>query len=271
MDYILQGYRAYLIVFGAGWIVFLISILLDHVAPGCNLRLQFPDRVYDLLYLYPWQEELYSNLFLMGTLVFPFFFLYGRMKEVARLVFGIRGETAEIGKRKALLARKMGLAVLGAFVICLVLFLENAVFFLIEGNGLHPGLAWGFFFRLFWISLIYMVIAMFAAACADELETCEDMNMILLLLPYVLARMHSLIRFFSDQIAASNRVLKEPELVETWIRRLGSLQVLAPVTWCSPGIQYPVWYGVCAALLAVILGVAGISIFLDAQKTGNDA
>lgn len=263
-DDMIRECRILLVISGIFLLFFLISLIVDHVAPGCNLHLQFPDRVYDLLYLYPWQEELYSNLFLMGSLIVPFFFLYRRMMQISKGVFGIRSMVVEKpGERRTGLFQRLGLCLLDSLVFCLALFLENALFFLIVKNDLMRELAWGFFYRMLAIEWIYMVIAFFVAACAEELEICEDVNLIILLFPYVMARMHSLIRFFSDQIVASNRKLKQPELVETWIRRLTSLQVLSPVTWSTPGISYPVWYWVCAVSLAVILGVAAISMFTD--------
>lgn len=260
-DVILREYKALLVLSGVLLVIFLIAVILDRAAPGCNLRLQFPDRVYDLLYLYPWQEELYSNLFLFFALMFPFFFLYRRMKEVLQTVFAVKGKK-EMWAGKILM-QGLGVSVVHSLLSCLILFLENALFFVIEGNGLMPQLAGGFFFRLFWISLIYMVIALFIAVCTEEMESCEDINIVVLLLPYVMARMHSLIRFFADQVVASNKKISEPELVETWIRRLNALQVLAPVTWCTPGIGYPVWYILFGVLLVLILGLAAISIFMD--------
>lgn len=264
-DIILREYKALLVLSGVQLVIFLIAIILDRVAPGCNLRLQFPDRVYDLLYLYPWQEELYSNLFLIFALVYPFFFLYRRMKEVLQAVFAVKGRDRQKTESGRMLMQGLGASVVHSLVCCLVLFLENVLFFMIEGNRLVLGLAAVFFFRLFWIGLIYMVIALFIAVCTEELESCEDINIVVLLLPYVMARMHSLIRFFADQVAASNKKISEPELVETWIRRLNALQALAPVTWCTPGIRYPVWYILFGVLLVLILGLAAVSIFMDVR------
>lgn len=268
-EIVVREYKALLIWIGINLAVFLLSVILDHAAPVCNVKLQFPDRVYDLLYLYPWQEELYSNLFLMVSLVFPFFFLYRRMMDVAGMVFGLRNENTGRTGRGKLLFHKLGPVVLKPLVICLALFAESAIFFLLEGNRLLPGLALEYFFRLFLVSLAYMALALFAAACAEEIGACEDMSLVFLLLPYVMARLHSLIRFFSDQVTASHKKLSDPELVETWIHRLTSLQVLSPAAWCTPGIGYPVWYAVCAAVISVILAVAAISMLMDVRETGR--
>lgn len=267
MDLILHRFKVLMILCITCMAVFLLSLILDRFAPGCNQKLEFPDRVIDLLYLYPWQDELYSNLFNMSALVFPFFYLYFGMKEVAQAMFGIRFRTFEdAGAKRAVLLYNLGSYVAKSLVTCMILFLENAVLFLIMGNRIMVGIAWGFFARLFGVGLIYIMLALFAAACVQELETCSDVSLVMLLLPYVLARMHSLIRFFADQVEASNKKLAEPEVVDTWIRRLGSLQALAPVTWCVPGMHYPAWYGLCGLLLAVSLGVAGISILMDSRQ-----
>lgn len=246
---------------------YILAAIVDAVAPECNLHMQFSDTVRHFLSLYEWQEELYSNLWCIFAVGYPFFFLYQRMAGFSRSLLreGDGMEKAGVTGGQVLFS-KLAVWAVRSLTECLVLFVENAMFFIFLKNKEMAAIAGWYYIRLFAVSLIYLALALFAASCSAEVEHCEELCLVALLLPFVLARMYAWVQLFADRMMASGGRLPDADRIYTAIQRLSSLQIFAPVTWCYAGMHFPVAYGLCGIAITVVLGVTGYSIYTGASQ-----
>ena len=248
-------------------VIFVLSIIIDHLTPVVNTVLNIPDAFRDFFALYAWQGQLYSNIFNIFAIIYPFIFTYTLMSSYYTSIIDEEQYETVIYMRNLGISRgdmqlaKLFVGLTKALSICIVILLENTIFFLILKNHTMLRISCIYCFELFAIGVIYMSIAMFISSYSINKDNCETISLAIILIPFIFARIHALLKLFTDlQVNSGKRVLKL-DIILNAISKLKALQLLSPVIWCFPGQKTSGAYGICALVLIIILTITGYSIY----------
>ena len=212
-------------------VLFLVSVIVDYLVPSFNSRyMRWPDMVKNLLSLPAWSRSLYGNIWQIFSLFYPFFLVYRVMTGLAgAIIEEERLETVVYLKnlsidRNVLIQAKGILWVVQSFAICLVLMIENVLFFLILRAGQMAVTVLKYYTDLFLVSLIYMAIALFLASFSQRESICEDKIFGVLVIPFLLARMYAVAGFMADLLVVAKR---EGKITDT-INMLSLIHISEP-------------------------------------------
>lgn len=249
-------------------VLFLVSVVVDYFVPAFNSRyMRWPDMVKNLLSLSAWKGNLYGNIWQVFSLIYPFFLVYevmsglaGAIIEEERLETVVYLKNLSIGRN--VLMRTKGLIWLAeSFIICLLLMIENMLFFLML-RAAHMALTvFRYYTALFLVSLIYMAIALFMASFSQRESICEDKIFGVLAIPFLLARMYAIAGFMADIMVAAKREGKIIDMIYMIADKLKVMTVLSPLTWCWQEIQVNGLYLLCGIVVTVIMTTAAYSIY----------
>lgn len=249
-------------------VLFLVSVIVDYLVPSFNSRyMRWPDMVKNLLSLPAWSRSLYGNIWQIFSLFYPFFLVYRVMTGLAgAIIEEERLETVVYLKnlsidRNVLIQAKGILWVVQSFAICLVLMIENVLFFLILRAGQMAVTVLKYYTDLFLVSLIYMAIALFLASFSQRESICEDKIFGVLVIPFLLARMYAVAGFMADLLVVAKREGKITDTINMIAEKLKVMTVISPLTWCWPEIQINGLYVLIGIIVTVIMATAAYSIY----------
>ncbi len=249
-------------------VLFVISILVDRLAPVVNYRyMRWPDMVKDLLGLPSWNRNLYVNLWQILALIHPFYVIYTMMTGLSGSVISEeRMETVVYLKnlsigRSVLLGSKVLIWLAWLLIVSLVLGIENLLFFKVLRADQLLWTSFRYYMQLGLAALAYMAIALFLASFQKLESTCEDHIFAILILSFLLARLHAVIGLFGTLLTQTGREGKVLDTVYMLANKLQVLTLVSPMTWCWPAISVERNFIVCGVLITVILTVMGWSIY----------
>lgn len=249
-------------------VLFLVSAVVDYFVPAFNSRyMRWPDMVKNLLSLPAWNRSLYGNIWQIFSLGYPFFLIYKVMSGLAgAIIEEERLETVVYLKNLSIdrnvLMQAKGLVWLAqSFVICLVLTMENVLFFLMLRADQMTLTVLRYYTGLFLVSLIYMAVALFMASFSQRESTCEDKIFGVLVIPFLLARMYAIAGFMADVLVAAKREGKITDTINMIADKLKVMTVISPLTWCWQEIRINGLYILCGIVVTVVMTIAAYSIY----------
>ncbi len=255
-------------------LIFIVSVVVDTVVPGFNYRyMRWPDIVKNLLAMPSWNHCLYANLWQIAAMVYPFFLIYEMMSgltdavlEEDRLETAVYMRGLSVG-RGAVVCGKFLLRVIVLLVSCALLFLENMLFFLFLDLDRMIAIAGKYAVLLAGVSIFYMMAALFLASFHEEEGRCRSMIQVLLVLTFLLARLHVVVDFLAELLVMTGRTGIWIDTLNKVSSVLGGLDVLAPLVWCWPNVPLQQAYAAGGVLIALICGVTGYSIYVHKKES----
>lgn len=249
-------------------VLFLVSVIVDYFVPAFNSRyMRWPDMVKNLLSLSAWSRNLYGNIWQIFSLIYPFFLVYevmsglaGAIIEEERLETVVYLKNLSIG-RNVLMQTKGLIWLVQSFTICLLLMIENMLFFLMLRAAHMTLTVLRYYTALFLVSLIYMAIALFLASFSKRESICEDKIFGVLVIPFLLARMYAIAGFMADILVAAKREGKITDMLYIIADKLKTMTVISPLTWCWQEIRVNGLYILCGIAVTVIMATAAYSIY----------
>lgn len=249
-------------------VLFLASIIADCFVPVFNSQyMRWSDMIKNLLSLPAWKGNLYGNIWQVFSLIYPFFFIYEVMSGLAgAIIEEERLETVVYLKnlsisRNVLMQTKGLIWIIQSFTICLLLMIENMLFFLILRAAHMVLVVFQYYTALFLVSLIYMAIALFLASFSQRESVCEDKIFGVLVIPFLLARMYAIAGFMADIMVATKREGKIIDIIYMIADKLKVMTVLSPLTWCWQEVRVNGLYILCGIVVTVIMTTAAYSIY----------
>ena len=246
---------------------FVLSFIFDLVLPSVNNHFDFPQAIEAFLLFYKWHEHLYSNIWNLFAFIFPFIFIYILMVEFSCCI--VEEEEFEtlpymrslgIG-RETILVSKLIVRFVWLLVLCVALFLENLIFFLLLNEKQMILTAGAFSLKILIIGLFHFTIALFIASCSKREKTCAIACGIIVLAEFLIARLHSYIRLLADTLFVSGKKYNEIEWLYGISAKLEGLKILSPIKLCYPGQTVSMGVGICMVLMAVVFALAGYTIY----------
>lgn len=260
----------------AFFILFLIAVIMDRIFPQFNVQyMRWPDMVKNLLGLSPWNRSLYVNIWQLVALFYPLYFVYHVM---AGLVTSVREEdrletivylnNLSVSRGNVLAAKGL-IWLLQSFIVCLSLGIENTVFFICLGMNRMVNMVIQYYIILFFVSLLFLGIAVFILSCSRNETRCRSGISWLLGITFVLARVYALIQFLADLLIATERSGVLADTLTLTAEKMQVLSILSPVVWCWPSCEWDVRFVWCGVLIFLICVLAGWSIYTH-EKVMND-
>ena len=179
---------------------FVLSAIFDLVFPGVNSHLGFPQAIDSFLLFYDWHEHLYANIWNLFAFVFPFIFVYILMLDYScSIVEEEEFETLTYMRslgigREIILLSKLLVRLAWVLAVCVALFVENLLFFLVLGEKKMLAIAGVYSLKLFLVGLLHFAFALFVAACSVREKSCTITCGVIVLFEFVFARLHSYVR-----------------------------------------------------------------------------
>lgn len=248
-------------------ICFVVSIILELIFPKLNAHLNFPDFIKDFFALHYWQSHIYSNLWNMFALVFPFIYFYELMAGLSKSVITEeRMETViymhNLGvNRGTMLLTKFGIWSIYSLLNCVILFLENMLFFIIIKNYNMIKTAGIYSIRLFTIGIVYLSIALFLASFEGHENDSASTSIAVIIIPFLIARVHALIHLFADILFLSGRSYNGLDKISSVADSLTPLHLICPLFWSYPSQSIRLSYIICAFAITIVMFVTGYSIY----------
>lgn len=248
-------------------ICFIISIILELIFPKLNTYLNFPDIIKDFFALYYWQSHLFSNLWNMFAVIFPFTYYYELMTGLSKsVIMEERLETViymrNLGiSRSTMLLTKFGIWSIYSLLNCVIIFVENMLFFVIIRNNNMIKTAGIYSIRLFVIGIIYLSIALFIASFTGHEKDSENISISVIIIPFLIARIHAFIRLFADLLTLSGKSYKGLDKLYNVADSLTPLHLICPMFWTYPGQRINLSYVICASAITIIMLFTGYSIY----------
>lgn len=223
--------------------------------------------VKDLFGLPAWNSNLYGNLWHIIALFYPLYFIYvvaagaaDSIVEEERLETIVYLNNLSIG-RDVVLMTKVAERLVISFISCLVLAVENSVFFLLLRSGQMAVTVIKYYTALFLIGWVYIAIAIFVASYSKTEKGCEDKIFAIMIIPFLSARLYAVIGFFGDLLVATGREGKIVDVIGVVSDKLQVLTLISPITWCWPSVQVRGLYVLCGIVVIVFLVTIGYSIY----------
>ncbi len=256
-------------------VIFLVSLCVDVMFPVVNkLYMKWPDMVKNLLSLPSWSSKLYVNVWQLFAIIYPITMLYGMMTGLAssiveeeRLETVVYLHNLSVSRLQLILSKLL----VWVFVFCcglIALLLENTIFFLLVGAGNMIGMMAEHYISLCFVAVLYGVIAMFFASYHDNEKSCEDAIFLGAITTFLIARIYSIIEFLSALLVETGREGLVTQKMDAIVEKIRILTVVAPVTWCWPGISVRGVYIVSGVLITGMLVLAAGYIYQ--QRTFRD-
>ncbi len=249
-------------------VLFGICTAVNALFPEFNqMYMRWPEMVKDLLCLKPWSGELWMNVWQLFALFYPFYIIYVIMTEMMealleeeRLETIVYLHNAGVD-RKTVFGSKLLVWAGEAFACCVSLLLLHMVFAALLRQQQGVKNIFAFYSVLFLVCMLYLSIALFMAACKAEKEGAADTVMAVLILPWLLSRVPSFMRFLSELLVLTGREGIVAGRLGNLGQRLEIFTILSPLTWSRPALTLPVSYVICGMILFVVLSGTAFSIY----------
>ncbi|MDE6433404.1 MAG: hypothetical protein K2L07_04170 [Lachnospiraceae bacterium] len=254
-------------------ILFAVCMAVDGIFPNFNNNyMKWPDMLKDLLCLRSWTSHLWLNVWQFFMLAYPFYLIYNIMKEQAqaiseeeRLETIVYLHNAGVSRRELFAAKWfvwMGEMVLCCLSLAVVNVVSAAILRYTQGiwNALK------YYGILFLVCMLYLVIALFAAACKGKKDMSGDTIVAILIIPLLVSRIPAFLRFFSALLVLTGR---EGAIVDK-ISQIGTqteiLTAVSPLTWCWPDMQITAVHIIFGVVVYIVMLTAGFSIYTHRRQ-----
>ena len=248
-------------------VCFVLSFIIDLVFPSFNAHFDFPQSIDSFLVFYDWHEHLYSNLWSLFAFVFPYIFIFILMVEYSCSVveeeeFETLSYMRSLGiGRETILISKLLVRLAWSLILCVALFLENLLFFIVINERKMILIAGIYSLKLFLVGLLHFTFALFIAACSVREKNCTIASGVVVLIEFVIARLHSYVRLLADTLFVSGKKYNEIDWLYTISAKLEALKILSPIKLCYPEQSVTLSLGICIAIIGIVFTVAGYSIY----------
>lgn len=250
------------------FLLFGVCMAVDALFPAFNRTyMKWPDLVKDFLCLKPWSGHLWLNVWQFFALLYPFYLIYVMMTEMAealseeeRLETVVYLHNAGVD-RKTIFVSKLIVWAGEVFACCGSLLLLHMVLaaLLRLQQGVRNVLA--YYGILFLVCMLYLSIALFAAACKAEKGVAADTVMAVIILPWLVSRVPALMRFLSELLVLTGREGAIIDQMGDLGKRLEVFTILSPLTWSWPALTIQRSYVVCGIILFATLSGTAYSIY----------
>lgn len=255
-------------------LLFMISLIIEKVMPGFNNEyLKWPDMAQDLLAIGNWNHHVYINLWQIVSLIFPICMVYVIMNGLCctvvqedRLETMVFLQNMSVGRVQVLLS-KLLFWIGYAFIIYVTLLLETIVFFLFLGNRYNLQIVMEHYGMLFFVTVIYMTIALFLSSYAKHEDRCVDYITWILFLSLILSKVGAFVHFVVDLMIMKGQEGDIIGKVDSIADKLDVLIVLCPVSWCWAGVEVTSAYMICGAIIALLLCMGASWIYAGRRKS----
>lgn len=229
--------------------------------------MKWPDMLKDFLCLKSWTSHMWFNVWQLFALAYPFFLIYGVMKELADSVSEEDKLETVVYLHNAGVSRKMifwgkSFAYMAqAFVCCVSLLLVNVVLALILGS---PQMAFNMllhYILLYLVCLVYLAVTLYIVSYRGANGVSDDAVLTVLILPCIVSRLPALLQFFSSLLELTGREGGVVDTVGGIADRIKLFTIVSPITWCWPAFEGTVLHFIFGAVVLVVMLAAGLSIY----------
>lgn len=249
-------------------VLFVLCMLVDLIIPEFNKNyMKWPDMLKDFLCLKSWTSHMWFNVWQLFALAYPFYLIYGVMKELADSISeeerletvvylhnaGVSRKTIFFGKSFAYMAQ--------ALVCCVSLLIINVVLSLILGSSQMAFNMLLHYILLFLVCLVYLAVTLFIVSYRGADGVSDDAVLTVLILPCIVSRIPALLQFFSSLLQLTGREGSIADTVGGIGNRIKLFTIVSPVTWCWPAFEGTVLHFIFGAAVLVVLFTAGLSIY----------
>ena len=249
-------------------LLFVVSLVIEKVIPGFSREyLKWPDMAQNLLAVGNWNNHVYINLWQIITLVFPIYIVYVVMNGLCatviqedRLETMVYLQNMSVGRMQVLLA-KLLFWVAYAFIMYVVLLLENVVFFLLLGSGYNLSILVNHYEILFVSTVIYLMIALFLASYEKHENRCADVSAWVLFLSLILSKVGAFVHFVVDLMIMKGQEGEIIGKVEAIAQKLDVLIAICPMSWCWAGVEVTSIYMIGGIVIGCLLCVGSCWIY----------
>lgn len=264
-----KKFLAYAVLPGIIWsVLFLGLMVLGRKLPMLNeTYMMWPDMVKDLLGLPGWKQDLVMNIWHILALFYPLFVgifilagISSSIVEEERLETVVYLRNINVSRSSIWLGKGL-VWMFVSFVSQGVLALVQVIQLQLTQMNRYVSIVSRYYGLLCLIGLFYLALGLFAASYKKCEEDCENTAWCLVLIPWLVSRIPALLQFLSALLVSAGREGKLSDVFLVWGIKLEPLSMVCPLTWCwgTVGIAgKAVWI---AAVIAVLLGGAGFSIY----------
>ncbi len=249
-------------------VLFVLCTLVDFIIPEFNKNyMKWPDILKDFLCLKSWTSHMWFNVWQFFALAYPFYLIYGLMKELADSVSEEDRLETVVYLHNAGISRRMifwgkGFVYMAqAFVCCVLLLIVNAVLALILGS---PQMAYNMLLHyvlLYLVCLVYLAITLFIVSYKGAEGVSDDTILTVLILPCLVSRLPAVLDFFSALLELTGREGGFVDIVGGVADRIRLFTIVSPITWCWPAFEGTVLHFIFGAAVLVVMVTAGFSIY----------
>lgn len=246
---------------------FVLSLIIDMVVPSFNEHFNFSKAVNSFLTYYTWHEHLYANVWSLLVFIYPFIHVYVLMEGFACSIveeeeFETLAYMRNLGiGREVIFVTKLIIRAAFSFALCLAMFIENMIFFLLLNEKKMILAAGSFSIELFLVGLLYLGIAFFIASCSVRESSCSRVCFLVVLIQFIIVRLYAYIRLLADGLFAYGKTYNEIEWMYGISKKFETLKILCPIFMCYPGQKTSVAACIFTALVGIAFFVAGYSIY----------
>ncbi|MCM1180950.1 MAG: hypothetical protein NC347_11875 [Clostridium sp.] len=249
-------------------ILFAVCMAVDGIFPDFNSScMKWPDMVKDILCLRSWTSHLWLNVWQFFMLAYPFYLIYNIMKEQAqavseeeRLETMVYLHNAGVSRRAVFAAK--WLVWMGETILCgLSLTMINVAAAAVLGNTQGIWNTFKYYGILFLVCMLYLSIALFAAACKGKKDMSGDTVVAILVIPLLVSRIPAFLRFFAALLVMTGREGVFADRMAQLGRQTEVLTVVSPLTWCWPNMQITAVHIIFGVVVYVVMMMAGFSIY----------
>lgn len=267
---LLQNLLAWTVLF---LLLFLVSLIIEKVMPGFSKEyLKWPDMAQNLLAMGNWNNHVYINLWQIVSLVFPICMVYVVMNGLSctvvqedRLETMVFLQNMSVG-RVQVLCSKLLFWIGYAFIIYVALLLENILFFLILGSKYNLLIVVNHYGMLFFVTVIYLMVALFLSSYAQHENSCADSITWILFLSLILSKVGAFVHFVVDLMIMRGQEGDIIGKVDGVADKLDVLIALCPVSWCWAGVEVTGVYMICGVVMAILLCLGAFWIYVGRRN-----
>lgn len=254
-------------------LLFAVCIAVDGIFPDFNNNyMKWPELLKDLLCLRSWTSHLWMNVWQLFMLAYPFYLIYNIMREQAqgiseedRLETFVYLHNAGVSRR-ALLAAKWLVWIGETACCCLSLAVINVIsaVLLRYTQGIWNALK--YYGILFLVCMLYLSIALFAAACKGKKDVSGDTIAAVLIIPLLVSRIPAFLRFFSALLELTGREGAVADKFSQLGTQTEILTIVSPLTWCWPDMRTTAVHVIFGVVVFIVMLTAGFSIYTHRRQ-----
>jgi len=254
-------------------ILFVVCMAVDGIFPDFNNNyMKWPELLKDLLCLRSWTSHLWLNVWQFFMLVYPFYLIYNIMKETAqaiseeeRLETIVYLHNAGVSQR-ALFAAKWLVWIGETAFCCFSLAVVNVISAVVLRYTQGIWNALKYYGILFFVCMLYLSIALFAAACKGKKDVSGDTIAAILIIPLLVSRIPAFLRFFAALLELTGREGTIADKMSQLGMQTEILTTVSPLTWCWPGIQITAVHMIFGVVVFIVMLAAGFSIYTHRRQ-----